>query len=296
MISKVSIIIPNYNHAQFLKQRIDSVLNQTYQDFELIILDDYSTDDSKDILAGYENHPKVTRVVFNEINSGSPFKQWSKGVNLAAGEYIWIAESDDFAEPPFLEKCVTILDENQNVGLVYSDCNIIEENKVTGSFKDKNKVYYPNTNWEQDHLVEGINEIEEHLIQNCNIYNVSGVLFRKKNIIKVIPKIIHLKYAGDWLCYLLVSAKNDIYYIADCLNNYRNHSENLTKKSGLNHKGIYERVMVRSSALKEIETPSKLLINKVKEFNLMDLRVLFGGVWRGRFNILSFFKIIKYYI
>ena len=80
---KVSVIVPNYNHAPYLKRRIDSILNQTYQDFELILLDDCSTDNSAEVLNEYASNPKVSHVVINEINSGSTFKQWDKGFALA---------------------------------------------------------------------------------------------------------------------------------------------------------------------------------------------------------------------
>ncbi len=93
----VSVIVPNYNHARYLRQRIESVLRQTYQDFEVILLDDCSTDDSRSILSSYAGDPRV-RMEFNEVNSGSTFKQWNKGVRLARGEYVWIAESDDYAD------------------------------------------------------------------------------------------------------------------------------------------------------------------------------------------------------
>lgn len=70
----VSIIIPNYNHAPFLKERIDSVLNQTYDNFEVIILDDKSTDNSKEVIEVYRSHPRISQIVYNEENSGSTFK------------------------------------------------------------------------------------------------------------------------------------------------------------------------------------------------------------------------------
>ncbi|HVB58282.1 MAG TPA: glycosyltransferase family 2 protein, partial [Candidatus Acidoferrales bacterium] len=92
----VSVIVPNYNHARFLRKRIDSVLQQTFQDFELILLDDCSTDDSRSILSSYAGDPRI-RIEFNDANSGSTFKQWNKGVRLARGKYVWIAESDDYA-------------------------------------------------------------------------------------------------------------------------------------------------------------------------------------------------------
>jgi len=100
---KVSVIVPNYNHAPYLRQRIESILNQTYQDFEVILLDDCSTDNSRDILNNYRNQSKVSHCIFNAVNGKSAFQQWQKGVQLAKGEYIWIAESDDWAEPEFLE-------------------------------------------------------------------------------------------------------------------------------------------------------------------------------------------------
>ena len=96
------VIVPNYNHARFLRQRLDSILAQTFQDFELILLDDCSTDESRTILEEYARDPRV-RLDFNEVNSGSPFKQWNKGVRFARGKYVWIAESDDYADPRLLE-------------------------------------------------------------------------------------------------------------------------------------------------------------------------------------------------
>ncbi|MDR1783951.1 MAG: glycosyltransferase, partial [Dysgonamonadaceae bacterium] len=101
-VVKVSVILPNYNHARFLEQRIQSIVDQTFQEFELIILDDCSTDDSRGIIENYRDNPKVSQIIYNEQNSGSTFKQWIKGINAAKGEYIWLAESDDWAENDFL--------------------------------------------------------------------------------------------------------------------------------------------------------------------------------------------------
>src|SRR5690348_11158747 len=117
-IPKVSVIVPNYNHARFLRKRIESILAQTVQDCELILLDDCSTDDSRLILNQYAGDPRI-RIEFNEMNSGSPFKQWNKGVRLAQSEYVWIAESDDFADVSFLEKLCGALDGEPDAGFAY---------------------------------------------------------------------------------------------------------------------------------------------------------------------------------
>src|SRR5688572_15349118 len=97
-MSLVSVIVPNYNHADFLQQRLESILNQTYQHFEVIILDDFSTDDSKDIIEKYRHNSKVTLISYSTKNMGSTFAQWNKGVEMASGEIIWMAESDDVAD------------------------------------------------------------------------------------------------------------------------------------------------------------------------------------------------------
>jgi glycosyltransferase involved in cell wall biosynthesis len=102
----VSVIIPNYNHAAYLNERIDSVLNQTFRDFEVILLDDCSTDNSREIIESYRGHEKISQIEYNEVNSGSTFIQWKKGLDLAQGDWIWIAESDDVASNEFLSNAI----------------------------------------------------------------------------------------------------------------------------------------------------------------------------------------------
>ena len=123
---KVSVIVPNYNYAAYLEERIESVLNQSYQDFELIILDDCSTDNSRILIEQYRSDPHVSHIVYNEVNTGSPFKQWAKGIELAKGEYIWIAESDDTASTSFLSELVPQLDSSPDVVLAFSHSFLID--------------------------------------------------------------------------------------------------------------------------------------------------------------------------
>ena len=96
----VSVIVPSYNHAQYLEDRIESILKQSYSQFEVILLDDLSSDHSAEILE-IQNHPKVSHCIINKQNSGSTFCQWNKGIHLAKGYLIWIAESDDVADSQF---------------------------------------------------------------------------------------------------------------------------------------------------------------------------------------------------
>ena len=91
--SLVSIIIPNYNYAQFLEERLSSILEQSYTNYEIIFLDDASQDNSLEILQKYQKY--IDKFEVNQINSGNPFVQWNRGVRLARGDYLWIAEADD---------------------------------------------------------------------------------------------------------------------------------------------------------------------------------------------------------
>lgn len=136
MKPNVSVIIPNYNHAPYLIERIESVLNQTYQDFEVIILDDCSKDNSHEIIELYRNHSKVSQIEYNETNSGSTFKQWQKGISMAQGEWIWIAESDDVADFTFLEVLVAKTKKHLDLSIIYSQSLKIDSaGKTIGSWK-----------------------------------------------------------------------------------------------------------------------------------------------------------------
>mgnify|MGYP001131519261 CR=1 FL=1 len=158
----VSVIVPNYCHAPYLEQRIESILQQTFQDFELILLDDCSTDGSREILERYRNHPKVSGIFYNERNSGSPFKQWKKGLSKATGDYVWIAESDDFSSPCFLERCVRILDTRPDCSIVFTSSYIVDSHSRT--IREEAPVKYP----KQPFLPLPFSLPEEHHLQRRN--------------------------------------------------------------------------------------------------------------------------------
>ena len=177
---EISVIVPNYNHASFLKKRLESILNQSFQDFELILLDDSSDDNSIEVIDTYKNNPKVSHFIINENNSGSPFKQWARGIELAQGKYIWLAESDDYADINFLENTVAILKENKNIGLVSVKSILINSKGriIDKSFTRKNKNGYKLT--EKLNVIPWQNYIKGCLNSKNAIYNASSVLFRNE--------------------------------------------------------------------------------------------------------------------
>src|SRR5258707_945242 len=175
----VSVIVPNYNHARYLRQRIDSVLGQTLQDFELILLDDCSTDESRGILSSYANDPRV-RVEFNETNSGSTFKQWNKGARMARGRYIWFAESDDYADERLLERLVARLDDEPNSVLCYCRSWQVSAQGELQGFLDSYLAPLDATKWTTDFLSDGNEECRKYLVHCNTVLSASSVLFRKE--------------------------------------------------------------------------------------------------------------------
>lgn len=205
---EVSIIVPNYNHAKYLKQRLDSIFNQTYKNFEVILLDDKSTDNSIEVLDSYQDE-RITHRVYNTTNSGSPFLQWKKGLELATAKLIWIAESDDVADSTFLEKMFPIFEENQNVAVAYCDLiNIDEKGNKLGNLH----LHYNHDAFGQnDHYEEGIDFLKKHMFIGNSIVNASGVIFQKKLGLKHINKIIEYRTAGDWLFWNNILAEKEAY-------------------------------------------------------------------------------------
>ncbi|MGO4821838.1 MULTISPECIES: glycosyltransferase family A protein [unclassified Flavobacterium] len=238
--SLVSVIVPNYNHENYLKQRLDSIFSQTYSNYEVILLDDCSTDNSRHILIQYSKHPKVSHCVFNEINTGNTFVQWNKGLQLAKGEYIWIAESDDFCEPNFLEEIIKPMLENKSVALSYCQSNKVnQEGVITGSWinhtDDLDSILF-----RENFSLEGNDFIERFLIFKNVIPNASALLIRKKAI-EIVGDIMvenELRYCGDWLLYFKVVLNNNVAFNAQKLNYFRYHSQSVIAKAALNEKRI----------------------------------------------------------
>jgi len=227
----VSVIIPNYNHSLFLKQRIESVLSQTYQNFEIILLDDCSKDDSWEIIEQYRNHPKVTQILFNEQNSGSTFKQWNKGIKLAKGDIIWLAESDDVADKDFLQTLVPEFAKHEETGLVYAQSyRLNEKNEITGTWLswtdtlDSNQFIKLGSNeFVTDFCMNGLVFINRFLIHKNTIPNASGVLFKKSIYLQVGGADETVKNCSDWFLWVKMLLISEVAFVAKSLNYFRYH-------------------------------------------------------------------------
>lgn len=216
----ISVIVPNYNHAPFLKRRLDSVFNQTFQDFEVIILDDCSTDNSKEIIEGYRNKPQVSHIVYNQKNSGSPFRQWAKGFELAQGDYIWIAESDDWAELNFLEITTEIL-KREKVNLVFSNSYIVTPSKIEVE-----------KNIQDDSIYDGKWLLRNKMFYTNFILNASSVLFKKEALSRIPTTYQTFESSGDWLFWIEFCLIGNAYFCSKVLNYNNRHGNNTTAICG----------------------------------------------------------------
>jgi glycosyltransferase involved in cell wall biosynthesis len=227
---KVSVIIPNYNYGRFLEKRIQSVLAQTYQDFEIIYLDDVSTDDSNQVLAKFLDNKRI-RTSYNQVNSGSPFKQWNKGMREAKGEYVWIAEADDYADEHLLAELVDKLDNNPNVGIAYCQSWEVDENDNILSNMEWWTADLNEQRWQQDFVNSGKDELKQYLIIKNTIPNASAILLRRSVYEKVGGADESMKVAGDWMLWVKMLLNSDVAFVAKPLNYYRKHTNNVRKKT-----------------------------------------------------------------
>lgn len=228
----VSVIIPNYCHARYLDQRIQSVLNQTYQNFEVIILDDCSPDDgaSRKVIEKYRNDPHVSQIVYNETNSGSTFKQWEKGISLAKGELIWIAESDDDCERIFLEELVTRLAANPQASVAFCRTIAFDEGVVLGPIGPKTI---------KEGIIKGADFIHDYMRSGCGIVNASSAVFYKTAVKGIRSEYMRYKASGDRLFWIEIAEQGDVIFVEKPLNLFRMHSNNSTKNnsnSGMNQR------------------------------------------------------------
>lgn len=232
---KVSVIVPNFNHGAYLQERLTSIYEQTYKNFEVILLDDCSTDDSVSILKKYaEENPEKTRCYFNDTNSGSPFSQWEKGISLAEGDLIWIAESDDFCEKNFLEKLVPLFF-NDSILLSYAHNVFVDAKGTPHTFAFESYVSQVNPKkWRASYIETAHNEVNTALGLINSIPNVSGVLFRKLDHHFPLfndPEWKKMRVCGDWLFYLHLIRGGSVAFSRDTHNYYRMYPSSTSKKT-----------------------------------------------------------------
>lgn len=229
----VSVIVPNFNYAHYLPERLNSILRQSMPIHEVIFLDDCSSDDSLAIADSILRDSGVDyTIVRNEVNSGSVFRQWNKGVEMARGQYVWIAEADGDSDPDFLQETLRgFITPN----MVMSYCESQQIDAKGNKLADPYQNYVGEVDarhWITHFANDGIDEIVNYLSASNSIPNVSAVLFERKALQKVmatsLQEICQYRVAGDWRIYVELLAAGSIAFSPRAFNRHRRDETRVT--------------------------------------------------------------------
>lgn len=235
----VSIIMPCYNSAKFVEKAIQSILNQTYQNFELIIINDFSTDGSLEIIKSFKKNDKRIIVLSNEENKGVSITR-NRGLKICSGDYIAFCDADDFWEPFKLEEQLRIFNNDTQYRLSFTNSYIVDErsNKTGETFRQK-------FGFKIDRSGKYFNQI-----LYTNFINTSTAILNRKNIkLKLFNPEISI--GEDWLFWLEIAKEEKMLYIDEPYSYYRVHKEMSTGKG------------TEKMALARIKTLSELLKMKL---------------------------------
>ncbi|RLQ23693.1 glycosyltransferase [Seongchinamella sediminis] len=230
----VSVIVPNYNHADYLELRLESIFSQSYDNFEVILLDDASTDASAAVLRRFhQRYPDKSTLVINEENSGGVFHQWEKGLNLARGDIVWIAESDDWCTENFLATLVPWF-ENEAIMLAYARTVFMdgEGEQQIWSINEYLHDIDPQR-WNRPIVATGPQIVREAFAVKNIVPNVSSALFRTPRQLEILadPEWRRMKTCGDWVLYLHLLRGGMLAYSPEACNYYRIHGDNTSVSS-----------------------------------------------------------------
>ncbi len=222
---QVSVILPNYNYARYLKERVASILAQTMRDFELIYLDDASTDESNVVIRQFSDDPRLRLHLF-ENNSGTVYRRWNDGAAQATGDWLWFAGADDSAHPRFLERLLALADRHPTSAILYCRPAVID---------GRGGLCSVHCNWcsETTSALEGNffqvgHEAIAHLSKGCSLSNASSMLIRREPFEEIKGFDVNLWGTADWDLYLHLLHRHDIAYTAEPLAYYRHHGANVT--------------------------------------------------------------------
>ena len=216
---KISVIIPLYNHETYIKEAIDSVLNQSCDDFELIVINDGSTDNSEGVVKNI--HDK--RILYHYQENQGAHSALNRGISLARGEYISILNSDDVYDTRRFEKMVSILENESTHHAVFSHIEFIDGN---GNFLRLKKG--AEDNWlghDPETSFRGTNNIILDLLAG-NFLHTTSNLFCRKSVFDNIGHFSNLQYLHDYDFFLRLCYHYKIHVIEEPLLKYRFHESN----------------------------------------------------------------------
>jgi glycosyltransferase involved in cell wall biosynthesis len=226
MNPKVSILIPTYNYAHYIGEAIESALKQTYTDFELIIVDDQSKDNTDEVVTAYLGDPRI-KYYKNKVNLGLA-ANFNEALKYAKGEYIKYLLADDLFHPRLLEKMVPVMDQYPNVSLVTSRRDM---------FGSKNK----SSDLPLLYLQEGKTVIYASIKEKAGnwIGEPTTVMFRK-SALQVGQFNTSYTCLVDWEMWLRILTVGDCYIIPETLSYFRVHDKQASKLIMNDYKYTFE--------------------------------------------------------
>ncbi|MFX0073417.1 MAG: glycosyltransferase [Candidatus Hermodarchaeota archaeon] len=260
--------MPSYNHEKFIADAIGSVLNQTIEDFELIIVDDHSTDNSLEIINDYKDKNKKIRVIVNKENKGIA-KSVNDLKNLIRGKYVAYIASDDIWAENKLEKQLKVLEKNEDL-FVCSDGKIIDfKGRIT------EESYIQKFYGKKRYSKRG-NPTDELLTRNY-IFG-SSIILKRENIMDI-SLDESLKYYYDYKFFVDLALKYNVYLIQEPLGKYRIHGSNLTQFSSPTEEWIAEHILVRKYIIK---SHGDTISSKIKSINFAIIGYLYLECGRNK--------------
>lgn len=273
----VSVLMSCYNHDKFVGEAIESVLGQTFQDFEFIILDNGSTDGSTQIIADYEKKDDRIRAIFHENNLGIP-RALNELIDSAKGKFLARIDSDDVWVEEKLEKQLEVMEQDENL-VVWTEADLIdgESRSTGGKFTEMYESSEKNGNLFDD-LLAG------------NFLFCSSMMYKRENL-DGIRYNEHIRNLNDHKFNLDLSYRYDYYFVPEILSKYRLHGGN-TIFSDM--EGWYKDYMAIGKYIAK-EYPDKLNSNenKKKLFHLIFTIPFNGAIKQDTWNRLNLIYGIK---
>lgn len=207
----ISVILPVYNGEKYLLEAVQSILNQTYANFELIVVNDGSKDKSEEIIKNI----KDPRIVYHYKSNSGLADSLNYGISLSKGYYIARQDQDDISYPTRFEKQVDFLEKNRNVGLLGTRARVFKDNSSEVKYHN-----HPTNPWDLKF---------DLLFDNPFVH--SSVMFRKEDFLKVNNYNTDRNYYEDYELWSRFAEVGDVANLKDVLVDYRHHDMGLSKMS-----------------------------------------------------------------
>ncbi|MDA8430931.1 MAG: glycosyltransferase [Geobacteraceae bacterium] len=231
---KVSVIVPAFNSARYIQDALVSVLAQGYQDLEIIVVDDASTDNTAEVVTGLDSH-KISYTRLPE-NHGGPSTARNIGIKNSRGDYIVLFDSDDLMLPGRIEYAVSAMDEHPEVGMVCSDAVKFDAIKGNYAYNHLNPGHYGRFRaLETRHVGSNLSIIDKQQAYSCLFYEnyvqTSSVTIRKKVFDDIGYFDESLPNAEDWDMWFRISHSYDLGFIDTVCIRYRVRADSITTRS-----------------------------------------------------------------